>query len=121
MKLLSHLVGTGSTQIKGLAAATDANDAVRLAQVESLIQALEDQILGGASSAYDTFLELQELLTDEENGLTALLTAIGGKVAKDGDTMTGALTLPGAPTQDLHASTKKYVDDSVATGGSGIT
>lgn len=30
-----------------------------------------------------------------------------------GDTMTGLLTLSGAPTSDLHASTKKYVDDSV--------
>lgn len=31
-----------------------------------------------------------------------------------GGTMTGALTLSGAPTEDLHASTKKYVDDSIA-------
>jgi len=29
-----------------------------------------------------------------------------------GDTMTGLLTLSGAPTNDLHAATKKYVDDS---------
>lgn len=34
-------------------------------------------------------------------------------VRKAGDTMTGALTLPGAPTLDLHAATKKYVDDAV--------
>ena len=32
-------------------------------------------------------------------------------VNKAGDTMTGSLTLSGAPTSDLHASTKKYVDD----------
>lgn len=37
------------------------------------------------------------------------------KVAKSGDTMTGALTLSGAPTVDLHAATKKYVDDKPAT------
>lgn len=36
---------------------------------------------------------------------------ITGKVNKSGDTMTGALTLSGAPTADLHACTKKYVDD----------
>ncbi len=30
-----------------------------------------------------------------------------------GGTLTGALTLSGAPTTDLHASTKKYVDDTV--------
>jgi hypothetical protein len=47
-----------------------------------------------------------------------LLTAIeaGGTVyesfvLKAGSTMTGALTLAGAPTVDLHAATKLYVDD----------
>jgi hypothetical protein len=35
-------------------------------------------------------------------------------VNKAGDTMTGALTLSGAPTSDNHASTKKYVDDGLA-------
>lgn len=35
-------------------------------------------------------------------------------VLKAGDTMTGDLTLAGAPTQNLHAATKKYVDDSMA-------
>lgn len=34
-----------------------------------------------------------------------------GAVAKSGDTMTGALTLSGAPTQGLHAATKAYVDN----------
>ena len=33
-------------------------------------------------------------------------------VLKAGDTMTGALTLSGAPTSNLHAATKKYVDDA---------
>ena len=33
---------------------------------------------------------------------------------KSGGTMTGALTLSGAPSTDLHAATKKYVDDSVS-------
>ena len=32
-----------------------------------------------------------------------------------GDTMTGLLTLSGAPTADLNAATKKYVDDSIPT------
>lgn len=40
------------------------------------------------------------------------------KVAKAGDTMTGLLTLSGPPTIDLHAATKKYVDDN--TGGGGV-
>ena len=32
-------------------------------------------------------------------------------VKKSGDVMTGLLTLSGGPTADLHAATKKYVDD----------
>ena len=38
-------------------------------------------------------------------------------VDKAGDTMTGALTLSGAPTSNLHAATKKYVDDNAGGGG----
>lgn len=34
---------------------------------------------------------------------------------KAGDTMTGFLTLNAAPTSNLHAATKKYVDDGLAT------
>jgi hypothetical protein len=36
-----------------------------------------------------------------------------GAVAKAGDTMTGPLTLPGAPTATNHAATKQYVDTEV--------
>ena len=37
------------------------------------------------------------------------------RVAKTGDTMTGALTLSGAPTAANHAATKTYVDDKYGT------
>ena len=40
-----------------------------------------------------------------------------GAVNIAGDTMTGALTLSGAPSSDLHAATKKYVDDNAGGGG----
>jgi hypothetical protein len=36
---------------------------------------------------------------------------MGDYIKKSGDTMTGALTLSGAPTADAHAATKKYADD----------
>ena len=38
-----------------------------------------------------------------------------------GGTMTGPITLDGAPTNDLHASTKKYVDDAKAAAESKAT
>lgn len=46
---------------------------------------------------------------------------ISGKLDKSGGKMTGDLTLAGAPTSDLHAATKKYVDDNIGGGGGTIT
>lgn len=44
------------------------------------------------------------------------------RVALDGTTaMTGPLTLPGPPTQNLQATTKKYVDDGLALKADGAT
>jgi hypothetical protein len=45
---------------------------------------------------------------------TATQTALDAKLALAGGTMTGALTLSGAPSSDLHAATKLYVDNVVA-------
>jgi hypothetical protein len=45
---------------------------------------------------------------------TATQTALSARLALAGGTMTGALTLSGAPTLDLHAATKSYVDGLAA-------
>lgn len=42
----------------------------------------------------------------------AAQTTANAALPKSGGTMTGALTLSGAPTSDLQAATKKYVDDN---------
>ena len=42
---------------------------------------------------------------------TATQTALDAKLSLAGGTMTGDLTLSGAPTQDAHAATKAYVDN----------
>ena len=42
---------------------------------------------------------------------TATQTALDAKLSLAGGTMTGALTLSGAPTLDAHAATKAYVDN----------
>ena len=49
------------------------------------------------------------------DGVTsAIQTQLDSKLAKSGGTMTGDLTLAGAPSADLHAATKAYVDNVVA-------
>jgi hypothetical protein len=46
---------------------------------------------------------------------TAQATADGIRVLKAGDTMTGALTLPGNPVNPLEAAPKQYVDQIIAS------
>jgi hypothetical protein len=64
-------------------------------------------LVDGAPNLLNTLNELAAALADNPNFAADVLLKSGG-------TMTGALTLSGAPTLDLHASTKKYVDDSIA-------
>jgi hypothetical protein len=45
---------------------------------------------------------------------TATQTALDAKLNLSGGTLTGPLTLSGAPTSDLHAATKHYVDGLAA-------
>ena len=74
------------------------------------------------SSAVKTYVDTLEnsLGTAAITDATAYATAAQGTLAdnampKSGGTFTGAITLPGAPTADLQAATKKYVDDSVSS------
>jgi hypothetical protein len=69
-------------------------------------------LIASAPSTLDTLNELAAALGNDASFSTTVTNSIAGKVAKSGDTMTGALTLSGAPTVDLHAATKKYVDDA---------
>ena len=54
--------------------------------------------------------EVETLNTAISNEATARSNADALRVAKAGDTMTGALVLSGDPTLALHAATKQYVD-----------
>lgn len=54
--------------------------------------------------------------TDNFDAAGSAAAALAASVSKAGDTMTGALILPGPPVIDLHAATKKYVDDNSGGG-----
>lgn len=66
-----------------------------------------DQLGGDGYTKHTTFETLYTAVST--NILTDLYDS---KVDIAGDTMTGYLTLVAAPTANLHASTKKYVDDT---------
>ncbi len=80
----------------------------------------------------DTGSNGQALLTNGSGSLSwgTVTTDLSGVLALTGGTMTGALTLSGAPTSNLHAATKQYVDSNATltadggnfdTGGSIVT
>lgn len=54
-------------------------------------------------TAFDTRIDTLE---------ASMATVLANYVQKSGSTMTGLLTLSAAPIVDLHAATKKYVDDA---------
>lgn len=62
----------------------------------------------------DTGTNGQALLTNGSGALSwgTVTTDLSGVLPLTGGTMTGAITLSGAPTANLHASTKQYVDDN---------
>ena len=57
---------------------------------------------------------VQLALQETETRVTANEAAINDRVSRTGDTMTGFLTLSGAPTLPLHAATRGYLDDRLA-------
>jgi hypothetical protein len=76
------------------------------AYVDQEVAALVDS----APALLDTLNELAAAIGDDANFVNTVTTGLSGKVAKAGDTMTGALTLNADPVNALHAATKQYVD-----------
>jgi hypothetical protein len=66
------------------------------------------------STIKSTFPNITGAVTKTHTEINTAVDQAGAALARAGGTMTGALTLSGAPTVDLHASTKKYVDDIIA-------
>ena len=53
-------------------------------KIVTLLDALKAEILGGADAAYDTLVEIQQLLQNGTSGLDALLAAVEAHAAVDG-------------------------------------
>ena len=83
---------------------------------QTYVNTAVSNLVDSAPGALDTLNELAAALGDDANFSTTVTTAIGEKVAKAGDTMTGYLTLHANPESNLHAATKQYVDGAITTG-----
>ena len=88
-----------------------ADDSVDTAEIKN--SAVTNAKLAGSIDW--TKLSVSSTVSETELGYvdgvtSAIQTQLDAKLPKSGGTMTGALTLSGAPTSDLHAATKAYVD-----------
>jgi hypothetical protein len=93
-------VSVNSQKVTSLATPTVDTDAATKLYVDTKVA----DLVNSAPSTLDT---LGEIATAIQAGGTVY----DSFVLKAGSTMTGNLTLAGAPTQNLHAATKLYVDD----------
>jgi hypothetical protein len=123
---VSDLTATAAeiNTLDGITASTE-----ELNYVDGVTSAIQTQIDSKASLAGATFTGTVAGISKGMVGLgnvdntsdankpvsTAQQTAIDGRLALSGGTLTGALTLHAAPTTDLQAATKAYVDN-LATG-----
>jgi hypothetical protein len=95
--VIDDTAGDGDTTVTW--SANKSFDMIEAAKIE-----VQNSILGGASAAYDTLKELQDLIVNDQGLLTALTTAVANRVRFD---EAQTLTL----AQRLQASTNIGVGD----------
>lgn len=86
-------------------------------EASEAVAAINDNL----SALEDDVSSLESDVGDLDTDVSDLFDLSDGKVDVSGDTMTGHLVLSGAPSSDLHASTKKYVDDAVSSASSDLS
>ena len=102
---LSGTFSTGNYYAVSTTGTVDSSWNSRLTGSPATCSAGQSIIYNGATAKWDLV------------GDTTSATAINGKLDKAGGTMTGAITLSGAPTTSLHAATKDYVDTMLPKAG----
>lgn len=114
VKLSDSTADTTSTTSSGVAATPKAV-ATALSSAKTHAEQQASAVLGTATDEATA-----NTVYGAKAAAAAAQTTASAAVKRAGDTMTGALTLSGAPTNNLHAATKKYVDDSVSTAKSAV-
>jgi hypothetical protein len=117
-------LAAGTYKITGLGTPSADTDAATKGYVNTQIAA----VVASAPGALDTLDELAAALGDDPNFATTVATSIGTKVAKAGDSMTGALSMGNnkvtdlaTPTSGTDAVNKTYIDTVFGSTSSAAT
>lgn len=117
-------LAAGTYKITGLGTPSADTDAATKGYVNTQIAAVVDS----APAALDTLNELAAALGDDASFSTTVATSIGTKVAKAGDSMTGALSMGNnkvtdlaTPTASTDAANKSYIDTIFGSTSSAAT
>jgi|LakMenEpi08Jun12_1017391.scaffolds.fasta_scaffold00367_4 hypothetical protein len=103
-------------------ASLDSSGKIPVAQLGNLID--------GAPDALNTLNELAAAINDDGTFASTIVSALSGKLALGGGTMTGSINMSGntisnvlvpAPTIDSNPTTKGYVDSGISTHNSATT
>jgi hypothetical protein len=117
-KTLGSDLAAGGYKVSGLLDPSANQDAA----TKSYVDAAVSNLINSAPELLDTLNELAEAIGDDEDFIGTVNAAIGEKVAKAGDSMSGNLdfggtskvTSLGAPTSNGDAANKLYVDTEIS-------
>lgn len=117
-------LAAGTYKITGLGTPSANTDAATKSYVDTAVA----NVVASAPGTLDTLDELAAALGDDPNFATTVATSIGNKVAKAGDSMTGALSMGnnkitslGTPTASTDAANKSYIDTLFGSTSSAAT
>lgn len=115
--VLGGNLNANSHTITGLAAAVNGGDAVNLTGLTAAIGTAISDLVDGAPTALDTLRELADALSDQTDALTAVLTALDGKVGTSDVRLTDARTpTDGSVTDAKVASNAAIAVTKLGTG-----
>jgi len=116
-----YVLVTSKAQANGVAS-LDSSGKIPVAQLGNLID--------GAPDALNTLNELAAAINDDGTFASSIVSALAGKLALGGGTMTGSINMSGntisnvqvpLPTIDSNPATKGYVDSGISTHNSDTT